>query len=132
MDFLRPWSEQIYAALRIVVGFLFLCHGVQKLMMGAPPEQMPAALFWAAALIESVGGALVMLGFFAGAAAFIASGTMAAAYFVAHHYWLSKGLAGWLPIENKGELAVLYCFAFLFIASKGSGIWSVDAVRRAS
>ena len=126
MTFLRPWSEQIYALMRIVVGFLFLCHGVQKLMMGAPPPEMPAPMFWATTLIETLGGGLVMIGFFAGPAAFIASGTMAVAYFIAHH-----SLQALLPIQNKGELATLYCWVFLYIASRGAGIWSVDAVRGA-
>jgi putative oxidoreductase len=123
MGFLRPYSEQIYALMRIVVGFLFLCHGVQKLMAGGPPPQMPAAMFWAAALIETGGGFLVMIGLLGGLAAFIASGMMAVAYFLAHQ---KDGL---LPIQNKGELAALYSWVFLFIASKGSGIWSVDAMR---
>ncbi len=125
MAFLRPWTEQIYALMRIVVGFLFLCHGVQKLMAGAPPPEMPVPLFWAAALIETLGGALVALGLFAGPAAFIASGMMAVAYFMAHQ---PQAL---LPIQNKGELAALYCWVFLFIAARGSGIWSVDAARGA-
>lgn len=133
MGFLKPYSEQSYAAMRIVVGFLFFCHGVQKLLMGAAPPQMPAPLFWAAALIETGAGFLVMVGLLAGLAAFIASGTMAVAYFMAH---FTKGLEslpwGLLPINNNGEPAVLYCFVFLCIAAKGSGIWSVDAARGAS
>jgi putative oxidoreductase len=123
MGFLKPYSEQIYALMRIVVGFLFLCHGVQKLMAGGPPPQMPAAMFWLAAIIETGGGFLVMIGLLAGLAGFIASGMMAVAYFLAHQ---KDGL---LPIQNKGELAALYSWVFLFIASKGSGIWSVDAMR---
>jgi putative oxidoreductase len=133
MGFLKPYSEQIYAAMRIVVGFLFLCHGVQKLLMGAPPPQMPVPLFWAAALIETGAGLLVMVGLFVGLAAFIASGTMAVAYFMAH---FPQGLGslpwGLLPINNQGEPAALYCFVFLYIAARGAGIWSVDAARGAS
>jgi putative oxidoreductase len=124
MAFLARWIEPIYALLRIVVGFLFLCHGVQKLMAGGPPPEMPAPLFWAAALIETGAGALVLLGLFASYAAFLASGMMAVAYFMAHQ---PQAL---LPIQNKGELAALYCWVFLFIAARGSGIWSVDAARR--
>jgi putative oxidoreductase len=124
MAFLERYGEQIYALVRIVVGFLFLCHGVQKLMLGTAPPQMPAPLFWAAALIEAGGGALVLLGLFAGPAAFIASGTMAVAYFMAHQS------RGWLlPIQNEGELAALYCWIFLLIAARGSGIWSARSGR---
>ena len=130
MGFLKPWSEQIYAAMRIVVGFLFLCHGVQKLMAGGAPPQMPAALFWAAALIETGAGLLVMIGLFTGIAAFLASGTMAVAYFMAHFPAGLESLPwGLLPIQNKGEPAALYCFVFLYIAARGSGLWSVDAAR---
>jgi putative oxidoreductase len=125
MEFLSRWREPIYALVRIVVGFLFLCHGVQKVQMflsdTLPP--MPLPLFAATTLIESLGGLLVMLGLAAGPAAFLCSGTMAVAYFMAHQ---PKGL---LPIQNDGELAVLYCWVFLLIASRGSGIWSVDAAR---
>ena len=131
MEFLKRLHEPVYALVRIVVGFLFLCHGVQKLMMGAPPESMPAPMFWLTALIESVGGLLVMIGLLAGVAAFICSGTMAFAYFIAHFPHGAAPLESFLPIVNKGELAVLYCWIFLLIASKGSGVWSVDAARGA-
>jgi putative oxidoreductase len=128
MEFLSRFREPIYALLRIVVGFLFLCHGVQKLNMlltGAELPPMPLPLFWTTALIESLGGLLVMVGFAAGPAGFLCSGTMAVAYFMAHQ---PEAL---LPLHNKGELAALYCWVFLFIASRGSGIWSVDAARGA-
>ena len=81
-------------------------------------------MFLAAGIIEFVGGGLVAIGLWAGYAAFIASGEMAAAYFIAH---ASKGF--W-PIVNKGELAVLYCFVFLYIASRGSGAFSVEAAAK--
>jgi putative oxidoreductase len=125
MELLARWREPIYALTRIVVGFLFLCHGVQKLGLAfsGAALPMPPGLFWPTALIESIGGALVMAGLFAGPAAFLCSGQMAVAYFMAHQ---PKGL---LPLQNQGELAVLYCWAFLLIASRGSGIWSVDAAR---
>jgi putative oxidoreductase len=122
--FLKPHDEKIYAALRIVAGFMFLCHGLQKvfgLFGGVPP--MPGPLRWTAGLIELVGGALIMVGFKANWAGFLCSGLMAVAYFMAHQ---SNGL---LPIDNRGELAALYSFVFLLIAVKGSGIWSVDASR---
>jgi putative oxidoreductase len=123
MDFLKSRSEQVYALTRIVVGFLFLCHGVQKLMLGAPPPEMPAGLFWATAVIETFGGLAVMVGFLTSYAAFLTSGTMAVAYFLAHQ---KDGL---LPIQNKGELATLYAWVFLLISSRGAGIWSVDGRR---
>jgi len=124
--FLKAYEGQIYALVRIVVGFLFLCHGVQKLMAGLGgeiPAEMPAPMFWTATLVELVGGALVMLGLAAGWAAFVCSGQMMVAYFLAHQ---KDGL---LPIQNRGELAALYSWIFLLIAVRGSGIWSVDAAR---
>ncbi len=121
--FLKPQSERIYALLRIVTGFMFMCHGSQKVFGLFGGSQAPAAITWSAGPIELVGGALVMVGFQAGWAAFLCSGTMAVAYFIAHQ---SKGL---LPIANHGELAALYSFVFLFIAVRGSGEWSIDAVR---
>jgi putative oxidoreductase len=121
--FLQPHEDRIYALVRIVVGFLFLCHGVQKLMGGLAGLPGHIAV---AGIIELVGGALVMIGFFGGWAAFVCSGQMAVAYFLAHQ---KDGL---LPIQNKGELAALYSFVFLFLAVRGSGIWSVDAARGAA
>lgn len=123
MGFLRGYEAQLYALMRIVLGFLFLAHGVQKIMAGAPPEGMPLPVFWIAAIVELVGGLFVMVGLLGGLAAFICSGLMAVAYFMVHQ---PEGL---LPIQNNGELAALYCWVFLFIASRGSGIWSVDSVR---
>jgi putative oxidoreductase len=128
MPLLARYEPQVYALFRIVVGFLFLWHGVQKLF-GFPPSShgdVPAFVTWVAGPIELVGGALVMIGLLGGWAAFLCSGTMAAAYFMAHQ---PQGL---LPIQNQGEMAVLYCFAFLLIAARGSGIWSVDAMREPS
>jgi putative oxidoreductase len=132
MGFLSRFSDPIYAATRIVVGFLFMCHGVQKFMMifgGTPPPGMPAPMLWLTAIIEGFGGLFVMIGFQTALAGFIASGTMAFAYFIAHHQWLS-GIAGYLPINNKGELAAIYCFVMLTFAAKGPGIWSVDGARK--
>ena len=84
---------------------------------------MPAFIQYGAGSIELVGGVLVMIGLATSWAAFLCSGTMAAAYWIAH------GTQALLPIQNQGELAFLYCFAFLFMSSRGSGIWSVDAAR---
>lgn len=125
MNFLKPFESQIYAAMRIVVGFLFACHGAQKVLglFGGAPAEAPAAIIWTAGPIEFVGGILIAIGAFTGLAAFICSGQMAVAYFLAHQ---NRGL---LPIQNGGELAVLYSFVFLVIAVKGAGTWSVDASR---
>ena len=125
MEFLSRRREPIYALLRIVVGFLFLCHGVEKLQMlvSGVTTPMPLPLFALTTLIETLGGLLVMIGLAAGPTAFLCSGTMAVAYFVAHQ---PQEL---LPLHNKGELAALYSWTFLLIASRGSGIWSVDAAR---
>ena len=124
-SFMKKFEAQTYAALRIVVGFLFLCHGSQKLFSfpADAPTQMPAPMLYFVGSIEFFGGLLVMIGLFAGWAGFLCSGLMAAAY------WMAHGLNAPLPIQNGGESAVLYCFAFLVIAAKGSGMWSVDAAR---
>jgi len=123
--FMRGFESQSYAALRIVAGLMFLWHGSQKLFSFPldAPSQMPAPMLYAAGGIELVGGILVMVGLFTRWAAFICSGTMAVAY------WLVHGLEALFPILNKGELAALYCFVFLFISAKGAGIWSVDGAR---
>ena len=124
-SFMRPFAAQSYAAMRIVTGFLFLWHGTQKLLSvpTAPPAQLPSLIVAIAGPIELIGGTLVMVGLFAGWAAFLCSGLMAFAY------WLAHGTKALLPIQNMGELAALYCFVFLYISSHGSGIWSVDAAR---
>ncbi|HZL93113.1 MAG TPA: DoxX family protein [Vicinamibacterales bacterium] len=124
-SFMRPYSPQAYAAMRIVTGFLFLWHGTQKLLSvpTPPPPQLPSFVIAIAGPIELIGGTLVMIGLFAGWAAFLCSGLMAFAY------WLVHGTQALLPIQNMGELAALYCFVFLYIATHGSGIWSVDAAR---
>ena len=123
--FMKPYSEQTYALLRIVAGLLFLWHGASKLF-GFPvpaPGQAPPFVLYVAGPIELVGGALVMLGLFTRWSAFFCSGLMAAAY------WMAHGTKALFPLQNQGELAVLYCFVFLFIAANGSGIWSADKAR---
>jgi putative oxidoreductase len=125
MPFMWSYNSQIYSLLRIVVGFLFLWHGVQKLF-GFPdpmPAGVPAFIIYIAGPIELVGGALVMAGFFTRPAAFLCSGLMAAAY------WIGHGMKALLPVQNGGDLAILYCFVFLFISTQGGGLWSVDAVQ---
>jgi len=120
------YAPQVYALFRIATGFLFLFHGAQKLLgvfggMGGGGATAPMmSLPWFAGVIELVGGILVMIGLFTRVAAFICSGEMAAAYFMVHQ---PQGL--W-PVQNQGELAALYCFAFLYIAARGGGIWSAD------
>jgi putative oxidoreductase len=124
-SFMRSFEPQAYALLRIVAGLLFLWHGTQKLF-GFPlaPPPVPPFVIYIAGPIEFVGGLLVMIGLAAGWAAFLCSGLMAFAY------WMVHGTKALFPIENSGELAALYCFVFLYIASRGSGIWSVDSARR--
>ncbi len=123
--YLGRFEPYIYAIFRIIVGFLFLWHGMQKLF-GFPPSSQPAqplnAFMATAGTIEFVCGLLILFGLFAGFAAFLASGTMAVAYFTAH------ASGGFLPLVNKGELAVIYCFAFLYIASRGSGLLSLESL----
>jgi len=126
--FLSRFQNEVYAAFRFVTGFLFLFHGSQKLFDWPPSGmvgEIPAFIIYVSGPIEFFGGLMVMLGFMAGWAAFVCSGLMAAAY------WMAHGTASLLPIQNGGEAAALYCFAFLFIAARGSGIWSVDAARGA-
>ena len=121
------YSPYLYALLRIIVGLMFAMHCSQKLF-GTPGggHAMPlASLMGAAGVIEFVCGVLIALGLFTTYAAFLASGEMAVAYFKQH------APGGVLPILNHGELAVLYCFVFLYMAAQGCGVWSVDkAVRR--
>jgi putative oxidoreductase len=119
---LAPYLEQVYAITRIVVGGLFAVHGAQKLFGVVGGQVQPlASMMGTAGIIELTCGLLVMIGLFGGIAAFIASGEMAVAYFMVH------APQGFWPVQNQGEPAALYCFAFLFIAAKGSGIWSLDS-----
>lgn len=122
--FLGKFSPYLYAILRIVAGLMFAMHGSQKLF-GYPGGDDPvplASMMGVAGVIELVGGIMIALGFLASVAAFIASGEMAVAFFMAH------APQGWNPLVNQGEVAVLYCFLFLYIAARGSGIWSVDSL----
>ena len=124
---LGRYYGHIFAIFRIVVGLLFMMHGSQKLF-GLPAGQGEGGslppMMMVAGVIEFVAGLMIMLGLFAAIAAFIASGEMAMAYFMAHQP------RGALPIQNQGELAVLYAFVFLYIAACGSGPWSVDSLLR--
>ena len=121
------FSPIAFVLLRVVSGLMMACHGGQKVlgMFGDPAHPMHppvGSLFWVGGIIELVGGFLIALGLFGSIAGFILSGEMAVAYFMVH------APGGPLPIINKGELAVLYCFVFLFIACHGSGILSLDSV----
>jgi len=121
MGFLTKFEDYFYAMIRIVVGFLFACHGTQKLF-GFPidfPYGPLNPMTTSAAIIELVAGVLIMLGLFVRPAAFLASGTMAVAY------WMAHGLNNPFPIANGGEIAALFCFVFLFMAARGPGIWSL-------
>lgn len=126
---LDAWAPRAQALLRIVAGYLFLLHGAAKLFK-VPHVAMfdnlqLVSLMGLAGTIELVGGALLLIGLFTRVAAFIMSGEMAAAYFMAH---ASQGNA-LVPMLNAGESAVLFCFVFLFFAAAGAGTWSVDAAR---
>jgi putative oxidoreductase len=117
-------SEILYAVLRVVAGLMFAMHGTQKLLAWPVGPKAGAPLMQVAGTIELVGGLLIALGLFASYAAFVASGEMAVAYFMAHFP------GGFWPLVNKGELAVLYCFLFLYIAARGAGPHGVERSMR--
>jgi putative oxidoreductase len=114
------WTSRMLSILRIVVGLLFLEHGTSKLF-GFPDAGPPLqGLMLVAALLEGIGGLLIVVGAFTRITAFILSGEMAFAYFIGH------APQGFFPLVNHGEGAVLYCFIFFYIAFAGGGAWSVD------
>ena len=129
-----------YALFRIVFGFVFLCYGLQKLfglfggVDGAGGTAALMTMQGAAGVIETICGLLIMIGLFTRPAAFLASGEMAVAFFYIHVSVVALGPKGaglpmgLLPIMNGGERATLFCFAFLYIATRGAGIWSVDSM----
>jgi putative oxidoreductase len=123
------WAPRLLSVFRIVVALLFIAHGLVKLFgfpVGAQPGQVPlASIYGLAAILEAVGGAAILLGLFTRPVAFVLSGQMAVAYFMAH------APQGFFPVLNGGELAILYCFAFLYFAAAGPGPWSLDERRRA-
>ena len=121
---LAPRTEAAYALLRVVCGLLYAFHGMQKLFGVLSDFKAPAgSQLWVGAILELVCGLAIAAGALTPWAAFLASGEMAVAYFMVH------AAHGFWPILNKGELAVVYCFVFLFIAAQGGGIWSVDSLR---
>jgi putative oxidoreductase len=125
MNWLKKYADYAYALLRIMTGFMFSFHGTQKIL-GVLSEFRPPAgsQLWFGGIIELLGGLAVMLGLKTRAAAFLCSGTMAVAYFQFH--WKFQIGANLFPAINKGELAALYSFVFLYIACRGGVKWSLD------
>ena len=125
----KDWSPELLSVLRIIVAFLFIQHGTAK-WFAFPAAVMPgggvaavASLAWFAAVIETIGGALMLVGVFARPVAFILAGEMAFAYFLGHVR------NGFWPSLNGGEAAVFFCFTFLYLSAAGPGPWSLDALR---
>jgi putative oxidoreductase len=125
LKFLRPHQDRVFSIARLVIGLLFAEHGAQKLFGLLGGNQQPLmSLIGVAGMIEFFGGLLIAFGLFTAVVAFIASGEMAVAYFRSH------APNGFWPIQNRGEMAVFYCFFFLYLASRGPGVWSLDAWRK--
>jgi putative oxidoreductase len=124
---IAEWTPRLLSIVRIVVALLFMQHGLQKLFgLLAGPFQPPMfSLLWFAAIIELLGGVLLLVGLFSRVAAFIMSGEMAVAYFMVHFP------KSFFPAINGGDAAVLFCFVFLYLAAAGPGPWSIDASRQA-
>ncbi|MGH6855008.1 MAG: DoxX family protein [Aestuariivirga sp.] len=122
------WSGSLHSILRIMTGLLFLAHGTTK-WLGFPASQYTPApgamdtMTMVTGTLELVGGALIVLGLFTRITAFVLSGFMAVGYFMVH------APQGFHPINNYGELAIMFCFVFLYLAAAGGGPWSVDAKR---
>ena len=126
-DMLTPWAPVLLSVLRIVAALLLFEHGTAKLLSFPPSEMGPppvGSLIWVAGVLELVGGALLILGLFTRPVAFILSGQMAVAY------WMAHAPQSPFPMINQGDAAILFCFVFLYIAAAGPGPWSVDARRR--
>lgn len=126
VDRFQSQAPRILGATRILAGIMFACHGAQKLFgaFGGIPAGVPKALIWSAGPIELVGGSLIAIGLFTRGVAFLCSGLMAFAYFIGHAH------NGFWPATNKGEMAILYCWLFLYIAAQGPGAWAVDNLHR--
>jgi len=125
-----PWSPYLLSILRIVAALLFMEHGTQKLFGIPPPAQAGtvslSSMAGVAGLLEVFGGLLLLVGLFTRPVAFILSGEMAVAYFMVH------APQGFWPVLNRGELAILYCFVFLYLSTAGGGLWSIDQLRQRS
>jgi len=125
MKWLEKYSDYAYALMRIMSGLMFSFHGAQKILGVFSETQPPVgSQLWFGGIVELLGGLALMLGFQTRVAAFICSGQMAVAYFQFH--WKFQIGQMFFPTLNKGELAVLYCFVFLFIACRGGVKWSLD------
>lgn len=127
MTTLDAWSPRVLSVLRIMTGLLFVEHGLQKLLgFPVPVNQVPPLMTLPgfAGVFELVGGALMVIGLFTRAVAFVLSGVMAVAYFYAH------APRTFFPVNNGGDAAILYCFVFFYFVFAGAGPWSVDAMRQ--
>jgi putative oxidoreductase len=126
-SFCQTWSPRLLSVLRIMTALLFLQHGTAKYLgfphVAAFDDLQFLSLLGASGVLELVGGVLMLIGLFTRPVAFILSGFMAVAYFLAH------ASQGFYPLLNQGELAVLYCFVFLYLSVAGGGAWSLDAAR---
>lgn len=131
-DRFAAWSPQLLGILRFMAGVMFACHGAQKVIgaFGGMPAGMeiPWYIHWLAGPIEFFGGILIAIGLLTRPVAFLASGLMAVAYFKGHAF--GTGSFVFWPKVNQGELAVLYCFLFLYISAAGPGAWAVDNLWR--
>ncbi|HZH50518.1 MAG TPA: DoxX family protein [Microvirga sp.] len=120
------WAPRLLSILRIVAALIFMAHGTQKLF-GFPASPKPGpemfSLLWVAGFLEVVGGALLVLGLFTRPVAFVLSGLMAFAY------WMAHAPRSFFPVLNGGDAAILYCFVFLFMAAAGGGVWALDNLR---
>jgi putative oxidoreductase len=124
IESLASWAPQLLSVLRIMTGLLFLEHGTQKLLGFPPSEHAAPALFsliGVQGVLELVGGFLILIGLFTRPVAFIVAGDMAVAYFMAH------APTSFFPTLNGGQLAILFCFVFLYLVFSGAGPWSADA-----
>lgn len=119
------WAPRVLSVLRIVSALIFMAHGTQKLLGFPATESSPTflSLGWIAGVLELFGGALLAIGLFTRPVAFVLSGLMAFAYFIAH------APQSFFPVQNGGDAAILYCFVFLYFVFAGPGPWSVDAMR---
>jgi putative oxidoreductase len=126
-DLQALWAPRVLSILRIVAALIFMEHGTQKLL-GFPPSDSPGPALFSlgglAGVLELVGGALLVLGLFTRPVAFILSGEMAFAY------WMAHAPDSFYPVLNGGDAAILYCFVFLYLAAAGGGAWSLDNAMR--
>ena len=128
METLTAWAPRALSVLRIIAGLMIIQHGMAKLLGFPVVAQFanlnPMSMIGAAGFIELIGGALLVIGFLTQPAAFILSGEMAFAYFIAH------APKSFFPLVNGGTLAIMFCFTFLYLSTAGAGPWSVDAAMK--